>query len=145
MSPLARLGLISAAILAAASPLAAQAQANARCELGNSNGETYKGPCIFTLGAKGSFSVARPGDKRIIEDDVLVLARVTGPGIAEVTSRTRAGVTLNWGRATRAKTSPACWRGTDFWICVYALNATPPAPGAGSPPSTPRTTRPFPQ
>ena len=92
----------------------------ARCELGNANGETYKGPCIFTLGAKGSFSVARPGNARIIDDDVLVLIEVIRPGVADVTSRTRAGTTLRWGRATRATSNRACWRGTDFWICVYA-------------------------
>lgn len=120
---MARFGLTAAAILAPACPLPAQQAAPlpmARCELGNSNGETYKGPCIFTLGAKGSFSVARPGNKRVIADDVLVLVQVIRPGVAQVTSRTRAGVTLTWGRATRAKSSPACWRGTDFWICVYS-------------------------
>ena len=130
-----RIALIAAAILAFACPLAAHAQVNARCELGNSNGETFKGPCIFTLGAKGSFSVARPGNALIIADDVLVLVRVTGPGAADVTSRTRAGVMLNWGRAARGANGSACWRGADFWICVYALSAPPASGAAFAPPS----------
>lgn len=118
--------LILTALLACTTPLASPAQTGsspppmARCELGNVNGETYKGPCVFTLGAKGSFSVSRPGNARIIEDDVIVMVEVTRPGVANVTSRTRAGTMLHWGRATRARTSPACWRGTDFWICVYS-------------------------
>ena len=81
----------------------------ARCEIGNSNAETYKGPCVFTLGARGSFSVARPGNAKIIEDFVIILIDVIRPGVADLTGRTRAGVILSLGRANRGANGSACW------------------------------------
>ena len=144
MSPV-RLGLIAAAIgaLALFSGTAA-AQSTARCDIGNANGETYQGPCIFTLGPKGSFSVVRYGNGAIIEDMIEVRVTVIAPGIAEVHGLTGLNTDIRWGRAKRATTNKACWRGTSFWICVYGVSARP-APASGSPPSRPETTRPSPR
>jgi len=118
VSPHARLGLTLAASFAFACPLAAHAQTAARCDIGNANGENYQGPCIFTLGPKGSFSVVRYRNARIVEDAIEVQVRIVGPGVAEVHGVTSLGTDTRWGRARRSK---ACWRGTDFWICAYSL------------------------
>jgi hypothetical protein len=117
VSPRARFGLVIAAISGFACPLAAHAQIPARCDIGNANAENYQGPCIFTMGPKGSFSVVRFGNARILEDEIEIQVRIVAPGIAEVHGLTARGTDTRWGRARRSK---ACWRGTDFWICAYA-------------------------
>lgn len=118
MSPV-RLGLIAAAIGAFASPSVAAAQTTARCDIGTSDGESYHGPCIFTLGPRGSFSVVRHGNAAIVEDLVEIRVAVISPGVAEVHGVTASNTELRWGRATRATSNKACWRSTSFWICVY--------------------------
>jgi hypothetical protein len=91
-------------------------QSTARCDIGNSDGANYQGPCIFVLGPKGSFSVVRYGNARIIDDVIELQVDIQRPGVAEVQGLTALGTRLRWGRANRSK---ACWRGTSFWICVY--------------------------
>lgn len=113
------LGLIVTGIATFAVPSPAAAQTTARCDIGNSDGESYHGPCIFTLGPKGSFSVVRYGNAPIVEDLVEVRVIVISPGVAEVHGVTASNTELRWGRATRATSNKACWRSTSFWICVY--------------------------
>lgn len=108
-------------LLAAAPPMSAPlAQTKtARCDVGNDHGQRYKGSCRFFVERGGSFSVSRPNGGPLIGAITLVSVTMTDPGAAEVRGVTTTGANSRWGEAKRSKKDPACWRGSDFWVCAY--------------------------
>lgn len=105
-------------LLLAAAPSLAQTK-TARCDVGNDHGQRYRGPCRFVVERGGSFSVSRAGTAPLIGAITLVSVTVTDPGAAEVRGVTTTGANSRWGEAKRSKKDPACWRGSDFWVCAY--------------------------
>jgi hypothetical protein len=99
--------------------LAAEALARpARCVLTGST--TYKGKCDFTpLTGNGGFSISPIGRKSFDDGiDPISVAKIAKDR-AEVRGQTSLGINSRWGEATRSRTDPACWEGSDFKICVY--------------------------
>jgi hypothetical protein len=100
-------------------PAFAGAPKLARCDIGNNYGEHYKGPCLFTVDRDGSFSVKRARGAAIMGDILQVTVAIVRRSEADVRGLTRAGISSRWGEANRSKRDPACWRGSDFWVCAY--------------------------
>jgi hypothetical protein len=91
----------------------------ARCAI-SANGEApYRGPCLFAAERNGSFSVSAIGRRRLFGQIDSVGVWIVKPGVAEVRGLTAAGINSRWGEASRSRRDPACWKGSDFQICVY--------------------------
>ena len=110
------LGTILAATLAA-SPVHARPR-TATCRIVTQGEKPYLGPCRFLPDGKGSFAVEPIGRRFFFPSVSTISLTVTGPGQAEVSGLTAAGINSRWGEAKRSKSAPACWRGGDFRICV---------------------------
>ena len=103
----------------AALPFAAHGKPPARCVV-NSNGEKpYSGPCSFAPQGKGSFAIEPIGRRSFSGEVTAITVFVTGPGAAEVSGLTSAGINSRWGSARRSRRDTACWEGSDFRVCVY--------------------------
>ena len=90
----------------------------ATCVITNDAGEKYHGPCNFTAARGGSFDV-EPVGKRAMLGATSLSVYMMKPGEAEVRGLTSDGINSRWGAAVRSKTDKACWKGSDFSICVY--------------------------
>lgn len=121
MRAIVALGGLFATLFTSAAPLSAsptQTKAS-RCDIGSAGGAHYKGPCRFFVEKGGSFSVSRPRGGPLIGLVTIVSVTMTDPGAAEVRGVTTTGANSRWGEAKRSKKDPACWRGSDFWVCAY--------------------------
>ena len=92
--------------------------AEALCEI-TAKGERVDGPCRFSARRGGSFDIAMT-DERTMGGATSLSLDVVGPGRGEVRGLTPFGVRSRWGEARRMAQDRACWRGTDFTICVRA-------------------------
>ena len=91
----------------------------ARCEVNDSSGNSYVGPCEFSAFEKGSFSIDPLIKGKKILGATSVSVWIVEPGVAEVRGLTPHGVNSRWGEARRSTSNKACWLGSDFKICVY--------------------------
>lgn len=103
--------------------VAAQAD-NATCEI-TVKGERVDGPCRFQPHRGGSFSIAMM-DGRLMGGATSLSLDVLSAGVGEVRGLTAFGVRSRWGEARRMEQDRACWRGTDFTLCVRAAADQPP-------------------
>ncbi|MDB5722848.1 MAG: hypothetical protein JWP15_3466 [Alphaproteobacteria bacterium] len=87
--------------------------------IGSSGAAPFRGPCRFLPDKGGSFSLDPIGRKTFSSEISTLSVFVTGPGVAEVSGLTAAGINSRWGEARRSRKDPACWEGADFRICVY--------------------------
>lgn len=92
--------------------------ADAMCEI-TARGERVDGPCRYSPRRGGSFDIAMT-DERPMAGATSLSLDVVSPGVAEVRGLTAFGVRSRWGEARRMAGNQACWRGTDFTICVRA-------------------------
>ena len=100
--------------------LVTDAQAKvARCDVSDSSGGSYKGPCEFSAFEKGSFSIEPLIKGKKILGATIVSVWIVEPGVAEVRGLTPHGLNSRWGEARRSTSNKACWLGSDFTICVY--------------------------
>ena len=82
--------------------------------------EVFQGPCDFSSGQKGSFSLsAAAGSGRFLSTASVVSVGLYAPGQADVRGLTRDGINSRWGDARRSSQDRACWRGADFLICAW--------------------------
>ena len=84
-------------------------------------GEYYNGPCYFLAESTGGFSVYRPDAAPFVGATTLVSLQKTDTASGDVRGLTTDGVNSLWGEAVRSDADPACWGGTDFEVCAYAL------------------------
>ena len=91
----------------------------ARCDVSDSSGGSYKGPCEFSAFEKGSFSIDPLIKGKKILGATIVSVWIVEPGVAEVRGLTPHGLNSRWGEARRSTSNKACWLGSDFKICVY--------------------------
>jgi len=90
-----------------------------RCKVSNHSGGRFEGACEFEPAGKNeSFTIQPLQAKRILGASILSVW-IISPGAAEVRGLTAQGINSRWGGATRSTRDPACWRGSDFEICVY--------------------------
>ena len=116
--PVSLLAAVSLALIGAAAP-AASAGKTARCLLETSDPSKYSGPCLFTLGPKGSFVLGPAKGRFLLDVFTSISVDIVAPDRAEVRGLTADGVNSRWGGAKRSKRDPACWRGDDFSVCVH--------------------------
>ena len=99
----------------------------ARCDLRLSE-SSYRGPCLFEAGEKGSFELTRIADGAILERYETLTVDVLSPGVAFVAGwwlsiengdgrNNRIGL----GDVRRSTKDKACWIGSEnnLKICVY--------------------------
>lgn len=89
-----------------------------QCVVTTKGTDPFKGPCLIYPGEKGSFTVEAAGRKSFPQASSISLY-VVGPDAGEVRGVTKKGVNFRWGSVVRSRRDRACWRGTDFSICVY--------------------------
>jgi hypothetical protein len=114
---------ITTLALAAAAATMAEARP-ARCVITEGGRTVIRGPCEFHLDRGGSFWVdGGRNQERLVGEIDQVSVTMTSRGRGEARSLTvhRGGYVSNsvWGDATRSRSDPACWVGSDFRICVY--------------------------
>ncbi len=116
----ALLAAAAATLLALPAAPAAEAKPRAaRCVLTAAVDRPYRGPCSFTAEKGGSFTIAPTGRRTFFGDVTSVSVWIVKPGAAEVRGLTTDGVNSRWGEAKRSAKDRACWKGSDFAICVY--------------------------
>ena len=100
------------------SPYSAKAKPNARCVIKQGGGiVAYSGRCELSGSRSGTYALQN--SHTIIPGILRVSIYVITPGQAEVRGLTLDGINSRWGSAVRSKVDPACWKGSDFEICVY--------------------------
>lgn len=109
------------ALMQAAPALAVEREA--RCVISSRHEPTWRGPCIFSSGRGGSFTLSavdyrsREGSMNGMSDFSL---RVTSPGVGRAEYMMWGlGRHEDGGILRRSRSDPACWVGRDYSICVY--------------------------
>lgn|GEM_PF-2974492 len=95
------------------------------CEI-TAKGERVDGPCRFSPRRGGSFDIAMM-DGRSMGGATSLSLDIVSSGVGEVRGLTAFGVRSRWGEARRMGEDRACWRGTDFTLCVRAVSAAQPS------------------
>jgi hypothetical protein len=91
----------------------------ARCEVFSQDKLRYKGRCLFSPEAGGSFTLSNRKKGNVLFDSVTdVSVVIIEKGVAEVRGLTIHGNNSRWGEAKRSQKDTACWDGEDFTICV---------------------------
>jgi hypothetical protein len=109
--------LAAVPLLALALAAPAAAERRARCVITSRGSPTWRGACIFSPGAHGSFSIsAAHGDMGGMGD---LAIDVTAPGRGHAEYMMSSGRHEDWGDVRRSRRDPACWVGRDSSICVY--------------------------
>lgn len=124
--------LLQVILLAISLPFSAMAAngSDAICEI-TAKGERVDGVCRFTPRRGGSFDISMT-DGRPMGGATSLSLDIVAPGMGEVRGLTAFGVRSRWGEARRMGEDRACWRGTDFTLCVRDVGAMPSAsPSAG--------------
>lgn len=120
--PTAKLGAAVAlvAIVAITTSWSVQAR-DARCRIFHQGSLALDRICDFQPdGRNGSFILSgRGGRGSLLPGISTVSVSVFEPVQAEVRGLTRDGINSRWGEARRSGNDRACWRGSDFSICVY--------------------------
>lgn len=114
------MGLLGAAalpLLSQAVPAAAVERV-ARCVITARDAPTWRGPCNFSSGRGGSFTLSGVdgGDLDGMSDFAL---RVTSPGVGRASYMMLSGRHEDGGILRRSRRDRACWVGRDYSICVY--------------------------
>ncbi len=114
-----KLAMISLSMLFAASPLFAK---KAYCTIVSGNEVTFDGYCDFQSEKGGSFYLSSLDGSPLMPSDetgiVSVSVEIFQKGVADVRGLTTDGINSRWGEATRSRTDPACWVGSDFKVCA---------------------------
>lgn len=120
MRPALLAAAAAAALLAfPATPSAEAKPRQVRCVLTAAADRPYRGPCSFIAEKGGSFTVAPPRGRAFFGDVTSISVWIVRPGEADVRGLTTGGINSRWGEAKRSAKDRACWRGSDFSICVY--------------------------
>ena len=110
------LAALPLAILASA---AAAVEREARCVITSRGEAPWRGPCLFSSGRRGSFTISgvNGGDVAGMSDFLL---EVTSPGVGRATYMMRGlGRHEDGGILRRSRRDRACWVGRNYSICVY--------------------------
>ena len=105
------------------------------CLIASHGMPTFKGNCLFTSEAGGSFTLRHASGKKPVYHDALdIRVVIVDTDIVEVFSQTKDGINSRWGSVKRSQQDKGCWVGRDFEICAWALppkakpaNTTAPA------------------
>ena len=90
--------IVAAALLAVGSVAAAgPAGKTARCVIKTSDPSDYSGPCLFTLGPKGSFGLAPVKGRFLVDPFTSLSVYLVAPDKAEVRGLTKDGINSRWG------------------------------------------------
>ncbi len=91
----------------------------ARCEISNEDGR-YVGPCDFTAGKGGSFSLTLPEKAVNILYINYMEVTVKTPGVGRLAGTVDGiGKMNDWGTVRRDPKKPACWVGVWGRVCAY--------------------------
>ena len=98
----------------------------AQCVVQRNNNEVLNGPCRFRqFGGNGSFSLYPVSKEDSITGGLTSLTlTITSPGKGDVKGLVRNGTADPWGSARQDVLEQACWKGSDFRLCIYAEAAT---------------------
>jgi hypothetical protein len=120
---------LMALLAVAGAPLAMQAspawavEREARCVVTSRDEPTWRGPCIFSPGRRGSFTLSavdyrsREGTINGMSDFSL---EIISPGVGRAEYMMWGlGRHEDGGILRRSRRDPACWVGRDYSICVY--------------------------
>lgn len=118
MKPL-RIMAIAAALSAPLLYSQAAYAKTARCEISSEDG-SYVGPCDFTAGKGGSFSLVLPEKAVSILYTNYMEVTVKSPGVGRLAGTVDGiGEINDWGIVRRDTKKPACWSGEWGRVCVY--------------------------
>ena len=115
------IGAISVGTLAIACTAHA-AEKLVSCLIASHDMPTFKGNCLFTSEAGGSFTLRHASGKKPVYHDALdIRVVIVDTDIVEVFSQTKDGINSRWGSVKRSQQDKGCWVGSDFKICAWAL------------------------
>jgi hypothetical protein len=118
VSPL-KYALLATGLVMTSALTAAPASAKTAMCVVSSLKAKYSGPCSFTPGPRGSFTVSALETRYMLPRVAAVSVAVDEYDYAKVRAVMATGVELPWGDARRSKSDRACWIGEDFRVCAY--------------------------
>jgi hypothetical protein len=90
---------------------------DAKCKITLNNEVVVNGTCSFKLiGNDGSFVLS--GKHGLYQDIEAFKVQMMSKDAAKVYAVGYDGDSNNWGKTTRSKSNPACWKGKTYQICV---------------------------
>ena len=110
---------LSAVLLVAMAANSASAvEREARCVITSRDAPAWRGPCNFSSGRGGSFTLSSV-DGRGLDNMSDFSLRIISPGVGRASYMMMSGRHEEGGILRRSRRDPACWVGRDYSICVY--------------------------